>query len=117
MLGAVIGVQQVEAHLLQPFLMGRAVAVHPLAVILAIGTGAIVAGLVGALYAVPFVAVANVVTRYIARGSPPVEEYAARSKEASETVEQPLADEPDPVTDSSGEVVAVGPEDSGGETG
>jgi predicted PurR-regulated permease PerM len=112
MLGAVIAVQQVEAHVLQPFLMGRAVAVHPLAVILAIGTGAIVAGIVGALFAVPFVAVANVVTRYIASGSPPVEEYAARSKEASETVEQPLADEPAPVADASGEVVEPAPDDS-----
>lgn len=58
-LGVVLLVQQIESHVLQPFLLGRAVAVHPLAVILAIATGATVAGIVGALFAVPVVAVAN----------------------------------------------------------
>ncbi len=47
MLGVVILVQQIESHLLQPFLMGRAVAVHPLAVILAVAGGASVFGIVG----------------------------------------------------------------------
>jgi len=65
MLAAVVLVQQVEAHVLQPFLMGRAVRVHPLAVILAIGAGVILAGVVGALFAVPTVAVANVVASYL----------------------------------------------------
>jgi hypothetical protein len=51
---------------LQPFLMGRAVQVHPLAVILAIGAGALVAGIVGALFAVPLTAVVNVVAQYLA---------------------------------------------------
>jgi predicted PurR-regulated permease PerM len=108
MLGAVIAVQQIEAHVLQPFLMGRAVAVHPLAVILAIGTGVIVAGIVGALFAVPFVAVVNVVTRYFAGGSG---EHGAGwssggpgvSGEVDEVVAEagsaPLADEPRPLRD------------------
>ena len=39
MLAVIIGVQQLEAHVLQPFLMGRWVSVHPLAVILAIAAG------------------------------------------------------------------------------
>jgi predicted PurR-regulated permease PerM len=59
MLAIVIGVQQVEAHVLQPFLMGRAVRVHPLAVILGIASGAILAGVVGALFAMPLISVAN----------------------------------------------------------
>lgn len=59
MLGVVLLVNQVEAHGLQPFLLGRAVAVHPLAVILAIAAGAGVAGVVGALFAVPLAAVGN----------------------------------------------------------
>ena len=59
MLAVVIGVQQLEAHVLQPFLLGRAVSVHPLAVILSIATGVIVAGIVGALIAVPTAAVLN----------------------------------------------------------
>ena len=66
MLAAVVLVQQVESHVLQPFLLGRAVRVHPLAVILAIGAGVLLAGVVGALFAVPLVAVVNVVARYLA---------------------------------------------------
>jgi predicted PurR-regulated permease PerM len=65
-LGVVIGVQQLEGHVLQPLIMGRAVALHPLAVILAIATGVVVAGIVGALVAVPLLAVANTAVRYLA---------------------------------------------------
>jgi predicted PurR-regulated permease PerM len=55
-LGIVIGVQQLEAHVLQPLVMGRAVSLHPLAVILGISTGGVLAGIVGALLAVPTIA-------------------------------------------------------------
>lgn len=65
MLGVVIGVQQIESHVLQPFLLGRAVRVHPLAVILAIATGVIVWGIVGALIAVPVAAVVNAVGHHL----------------------------------------------------
>jgi predicted PurR-regulated permease PerM len=58
-LAAVIVVQQLEGHILQPFIMGRAVAIHPLAVVVAIATGLILAGIMGALIAVPLVAVLN----------------------------------------------------------
>ncbi|MEQ4306098.1 AI-2E family transporter [Plantactinospora sp. B6F1] len=64
-LGVVIGVQQLEGHVLQPLTMGRAVALHPLAVILAIATGLVVAGIIGALVAVPLLAVANTAVRYL----------------------------------------------------
>jgi predicted PurR-regulated permease PerM len=67
LLAAVIGVQQLEGHVLQPVIMGRAVAVHPLAVILAIGTGVVLAGIPGALVAVPIVAVLNTAIRHLAR--------------------------------------------------
>ena len=53
MLGGVVLVQQIEGHVLQPFLMGRFVSVHPLGVIVAIGVGVVVAGIPGALVAVP----------------------------------------------------------------
>ncbi|WP_432561114.1 AI-2E family transporter [Kineococcus sp. SYSU DK003] len=76
MLGVVILVQQVESHLLQPFLMGRAVAVHPLAVILAVAGGATVFGIVGALFAVPLVAVLKTGIGALARGGRPTEEVA-----------------------------------------
>lgn len=58
-LGVVILVQQVESNLLHPLLLGRAVKLHPLAVILAITAGFITAGITGALLAVPLVAVLN----------------------------------------------------------
>ena len=61
MLGVVILVQQLEAHVLQPLLLGRAVSVHPLAVVLAIGAGLLIAGIVGALFSVPLVAFLNTV--------------------------------------------------------
>jgi predicted PurR-regulated permease PerM len=65
MLAIVIGVQQLESHVLQPFLLGKAVHVHPLAVILAIAAGSIIAGIVGALVAVPFAAVSNAVGKHL----------------------------------------------------
>jgi predicted PurR-regulated permease PerM len=68
MLGVVILVQQVEGHVLQPLLVGAAVKVHPVAVVLAVATGGFVAGIPGALFAVPLVAVLNVMIGYIGRG-------------------------------------------------
>ncbi len=66
MLLVVIAVQQLEAHVLQPFLLGRLVSVHPLAVIVAIASGVLVAGIAGALVAVPFVAALNAVVLHLA---------------------------------------------------
>ena len=66
MLGGVILVQQIEGHVLQPFLMGRFVSVHPLGVIVAIGCGVLVAGVSGALVAVPLAAVVNAVVQHLA---------------------------------------------------
>lgn len=74
MLGIVIGVQQIESHVLQPFLLGRAVRVHPLAVILAIATGVIVWGIVGALIAVPVAAVVNAVGHHLLADNEPAPE-------------------------------------------
>lgn len=66
MLGGVIAVQQIEAHVLQPFLLGRFVSVHPLGVIVAIAMGVLLAGIAGALVAVPLVATLNAVATYLA---------------------------------------------------
>jgi len=65
-LAAVIAVQQIEGHILQPLIMGRAVAIHPLAVIVAIAAGVVLAGIIGALVAVPIVAVLNTGIRHLA---------------------------------------------------
>jgi putative heme transporter len=50
---------QIEAHALQPFVVGRYVRVHPLAVVLALATGGLLFGIFGAIIAVPTVACAN----------------------------------------------------------
>jgi len=65
MFAGVVAVQQIEGHILQPFLMGRFVSLHPLAVIVAIGCGVIVAGVIGALIAVPLVAAGNAVVQHL----------------------------------------------------
>ncbi|GIH03591.1 AI-2E family transporter [Rhizocola hellebori] len=69
-LAAVIVVQQTESHVLQPLIMGRAVSVHPLAVIVAIATGIVVAGIIGALIAVPIVAALNTAVRHLGQQRP-----------------------------------------------
>ena len=66
MLGIVLLVQQLESHILQPLIMGRAVALHPLAVILAVTGGTLAAGIPGALFSVPLLAILNTVVRYVA---------------------------------------------------
>lgn len=63
----VLGVQQIEGHILQPLLMGSAVKVHPLAVVLVVAGGAMIAGIPGALFAVPLAAFVNVVAVYLSR--------------------------------------------------
>src|SRR3954454_11591700 len=75
-LGLIIAVQQLEAHILQPLVMGRAVSVHPLAVVLAIAGGAVLAGIVGALLAVPIVAFLNSAVRVLLADDPAAEEAA-----------------------------------------
>lgn len=68
MLAGVIFVQQLESHVLQPLVMGPAVRVHPVAVVFAVTAGGLIAGIPGAVFAVPVVAFVNVFVRYIASG-------------------------------------------------
>lgn len=83
MFAVILVVQQVEGNLLQPFLMGRWVSVHPLAVILAITAGILVAGIAGALVAVPLAAAINAVVLHL-----------AGSQESEEGLESLVASEP-----------------------
>jgi len=92
MLGGVILVQQLEAHGLQPFLMGRWVEVHPLAVILAIASGVLVAGVAGALVAVPLAAAINAVALHLA-AEVPAEEFD--DQPLTTPAEDPLGKEDD----------------------
>ena len=52
--------------MLQPFLLGRMVRLHPLGVILAVARGVLIAGIAGALIAVPVVASVNAVATHLA---------------------------------------------------
>jgi predicted PurR-regulated permease PerM len=67
-LGIIIAVMQLEGHVLQPLLLGRAVSIHPLAVVLAITAGVVIGGIAGGLLAVPFVAVMNTAIRSLLDG-------------------------------------------------
>jgi putative heme transporter len=65
MLGVVLLVQLAEGHILQPFLIGKAVKIHPLAIVFAVAAGSIIAGIPGALFAVPTVALLNVMLTHL----------------------------------------------------
>lgn len=54
--GLLIFVMAFEGHVLQPFILGHSVKLHPVAVILVIAIGLMLAGIVGGLIAVPIVA-------------------------------------------------------------
>jgi predicted PurR-regulated permease PerM len=100
MLGGVVLVQQIEGHILQPFLMGRWVSLHPLGVIVAIGCGVLVAGIAGALVAVPLAAALNAVVQHLAASTDigdddPVEELEEDYEEMGATVEVPEEGERD----------------------
>lgn len=56
-LALIVIVQQVEGNVLQPIIIGRATALHPLVVILAITIGAVLLGILGAFLAVPVAAI------------------------------------------------------------
>jgi predicted PurR-regulated permease PerM len=67
--GITVLVQQVEGHVLAPLLLGRAVALHPVVIILALAAGGILGGIIGAFLAVPIAAVVTAVGTYL-RGEP-----------------------------------------------
>ncbi len=52
-LGIILVVQQIEGHVLQPMVMGRAVSLHPVVILLALTTGGLIGGIPGAFLAVP----------------------------------------------------------------
>ena len=56
LVGILIAENQAEAHLLQPFVVGRYVHLHPLAIALVLASGTVLAGIWGAVFAVPFTA-------------------------------------------------------------
>ena len=89
MLVVVVAVQQLESHVLQPLVMGRAVSLHPVAVVLSVAAGSYLAGIPGALFAVPMLAVANSAVRYISARAWETERAPVASPEATGATESP----------------------------
>ncbi|WP_299570552.1 AI-2E family transporter [uncultured Williamsia sp.] len=69
-LAVVVAVMQIESHVLQPFLLGRSVRVHPVAVVIGIAAGIVTAGIIGGLVAVPLIAFLNTAVRSILGSRP-----------------------------------------------
>jgi predicted PurR-regulated permease PerM len=92
-LGIVIAVMQLESHVLQPLLLGRAVRLHPIAVVLSIATGVIVGGIAGGLLAVPLLAVLNSGIRSLLH-DPTIEPETVDALVRSEA--QPAEPDPEP---------------------
>lgn len=65
MLAVFVAVLEIEGHVLQPFLLGKAVSIHPLAVLYGIAVGTILGGIVGALFTVPLLAFGNAFVRAV----------------------------------------------------
>nr|BFF22502.1 hypothetical protein GCM10025732_04670 [Glycomyces mayteni] len=96
-LGIVLAVQQLESNLLQPFLMSRAVKLHPLAIVLAVTAGGFVWGIVGALVAVPLLAIVNGTVRALNRFRDARREAQARGLEDGDATVEAAADGGDPI--------------------
>jgi predicted PurR-regulated permease PerM len=94
-LGLLIVINQLETHLLQPLVMGRAVSIHPLAVVLAISTGGVLAGIVGALLAVPTVAFLNNAVQVLLAPDPSAEADKQTDTEEAGAIVHAEADSPD----------------------
>ncbi len=98
-LGLLIGVNQLEAHILQPLVMGRAVSIHPLAVVVAISTGGVLAGVVGALLSVPTVAFFNNAFQVLLAKDPSA---AAEETDEDASIVQAEPDELEPESEIAG---------------
>ncbi len=98
-LGVIIGVNQLEAHILQPLVMGRAVSIHPLAVVVAISTGGVLFGIVGALLAVPTVAFFNNAFQVLLAKDPSAAAKEAEDPDASIIQAEPDVPEPESKSD------------------
>lgn len=54
----IVVIGQIEGHVLHPLIMSRAVKLHPVVVAVSVASGTVLAGIIGAVVAVPMVAVA-----------------------------------------------------------
>ncbi|MGW6913769.1 AI-2E family transporter [Kitasatospora sp. NPDC054939] len=86
-----VAVQQIEGHVLQPLILGRAVRVHPLGVVLGVAAGTIIGGIGGAIVAVPLIAVTNTVVGHVRRRNEAGQEVFVALADAREAAERTAA--------------------------
>lgn len=91
MLVVFVAVMEIEAHVLQPFLLGKAVSIHPLAVLYGIAVGTILGGIIGALFAVPLMAFGNAFFRALGSHRRGGADVAEEPVEEDLVVELPVA--------------------------
>jgi len=95
--GATVVVQQVEGNLLQPLILERAVRLHPLVTVWAVGAGLIVGGLLGAFLSVPILAIVVAVISHFRHRAGTAgediswEESKGRRQRTGKMVEEPVA--------------------------
>jgi predicted PurR-regulated permease PerM len=94
-----IAVMQVESHILQPLILGRAVRVHPLGVVLGVAAGGIVGGIGGAVVAVPLIAVTNTVVTHLRRRNEAGQAVFTALEAAREAAERTAAATPGPAAE------------------
>ncbi|WP_327068665.1 AI-2E family transporter [Kitasatospora sp. NBC_01250] len=83
-----VAVQNLEGHLLQPLILGRAVRVHPLGVVLGVASGSIIGGIAGAIVAVPLIAVTNTVIGHQRRRNAAADEVFVALGAAQDAAEE-----------------------------
>ena len=86
LLAVFLAENQIESHLLQPLVVGHIVRLHPLAIIVVLAVGGIVAGIPGAIIAVPAAAVISYAWPYL-RGDDDHEAAAPRSGAGANTAD------------------------------
>lgn len=86
----IAAIGQFEGHILQPLVMGKQVSLHPVVVALAVTAGTLTAGILGAVIAVPLVAVVWAVYSRLHTPDPPMVE------EDDEAVPEESEDEAEP---------------------
>ena len=64
-LAVIVAVQQLEGNVFYPIVVGRKLQLHPVGILLALTTGGVLAGIVGAFLAVPLVAVGGTILSYM----------------------------------------------------
>ncbi|NNH53302.1 AI-2E family transporter [Promicromonospora citrea] len=79
----IAGIGQLEGHVLQPLIMGKQVSLHPVVVALGVTCGTVVGGILGAVVAVPLIAVAWAVFSALRRPPDPVAPDAPAGPDAS----------------------------------